>query len=294
MKMPAACDTMRGFLFGTESNEYGVRYIEIDPPGIERYLGRGKFGFAYRYLYSLRLALVYCVSVTEDSRRSVMCIEEKDKGIRGNVIVLSMADDKIGSLSDFEINAIKENTYMYADHNGNFMRLQNLSSESRPMDFNLVDEGRCDLDYRLENKADSEMFDLMMDCRNAVSYHSICITEKPNGIVCSICLMKYQRGFGINPYELLAEKLGTEEADVSLADRWYTAYVTLPKDLAMRRGCMRKLECGDLPVHGGCTLQLWTRPEWIPESAYPAEGVTLGWDYHHHGDSMTEFDIDRV
>jgi len=132
MKLPNACASVLAFVIGTECNEYGPKFISLDPPSMERYLGTGKFGFTYRYLYSIHLALAYRVSVAPDARISVKGLRAGDI-IKGSVIIFKKADAGPEGLSEFEVNAIRDSIVMLADVRGNFLRLEGVSDVSRPM-----------------------------------------------------------------------------------------------------------------------------------------------------------------
>ena len=106
-------------------------------------------------------------------------------------------------------------------------------------------------------------------------------------------IMKAECRNGVNHgHSRLVKKYGMEGADVNLATSWYTAYVVIPPEICDGLGWKSMdAQSYDIPVHGGCT---YARIGWLGGVRIPEDWLVLGWDYAHYGDTMAEFDLEKV
>jgi len=83
---------------------------------------------------------------------------------------------------------------------------------------------------------------------------------------------------------------GEEGMDVNDETAWHCGYLAVPKHLADRLGWTGSSceDYEDLPLHGQCTYVDKVRDEDGMKS------LVIGWDYNHYGDTIAEFDADRV
>ncbi len=98
-----------------------------------------------------------------------------------------------------------------------------------------------------------------------------------------------------NPVKRIARPLRCDKkTDLSVEKRWYCGYLVAPGYVANKLGWvdLEEKTYKDLPVHGGCTLA--ARNLFCDLEGIEIGSVTVGWDYHHRGDSMDEFDVDSV
>lgn len=80
---------------------------ELSPRGIEDVLGTRRFGVIYRYLYNIPLAIFFQMEPPDDAPLAVRGPES----VYGSVLVFGY-DGSPRSLTDFEMNVLKQHTTM--------------------------------------------------------------------------------------------------------------------------------------------------------------------------------------